>query len=175
MDGPLMWDRISLHPFIIFPTPDFPCHRVKQCFDRIEVSQPDHAGCLSIFFQLTVRVADNADTFNLPPDMGDFPLYSVADYTGKSPPDIFPMYQREAMWIHSQSATPLAIKIYLGGANAISDEPVNETLETLMRRLKLMAEYESVQDYVVTLQQLWLGRSSPARSRHHEHARPLHS
>lgn len=58
------------------------------------------------------------------------------------------------MWINFQSATPFAIKIYLGGVNAISGEPVNETSETLMRRFKLMADDESVQDYVVTPQQL---------------------
>ena len=49
-----------------------------------------------------------------------------------------PMYQREAMWIKLTSREPFAIKIYVGGVNAVSGEPVRETKTTMARRLKLM-------------------------------------
>jgi hypothetical protein len=134
-------------------------------FGTIEVEAPDDAGHLEISFQRTIRVSDNANVSNLPPDLGDFPLYSVADYTDKLPADVsakggffFPMYQREAMWIDFHSDEPFAIKIYVGGVNAVSGEPVNETPATLLRRLKLVAEQASVQDYVVTPKQRWLGK-----------------
>ena len=60
------------------------------------------------------------------------------------------------MWIRFQSASQFAIKIYLGGVNAVSGEPMIENVATQLRRQKLKAEGKSIQDYVVTPNQIWL-------------------
>lgn len=60
------------------------------------------------------------------------------------------------MWICFKSRVPLAISIYLGGVNAVSGEPLIETAATMLRRLNLKSNNRSIQDYVVTPQQLWL-------------------
>lgn len=68
----------------------------------------------------------------------------------------FILLEREAMWIRFDSADQFAIKISVGGVNAISGEPLVETSATQLRRLNRMSEEKSVQDYVVTPKQLWL-------------------
>ncbi len=60
------------------------------------------------------------------------------------------------MWIRFESRDRFAIKVYLGGVNAVSGEPMIETPASKLRRLTLQAEHKSVQDYVVTPKQLWL-------------------
>lgn len=40
---------------------------------------------LSISFKRTVRVADNGDTNDLPPDLGAFPVYQSSKYAGRLP------------------------------------------------------------------------------------------
>ncbi len=67
--------------------------------DTIRVSGIN-AGDLDISFQRTIRVADNQGHNLLPPSMGTFPLYSVANYYETLPEDMaskggifFPMYR----------------------------------------------------------------------------------
>lgn len=60
------------------------------------------------------------------------------------------------MWINFTTSSPFAIKVYLGGVNAISGEPAIETIATRLRRLELIKNNQSIQDYVVTPQQDWL-------------------
>lgn len=61
------------------------------------------------------------------------------------------------MWIQfTSSATPFAVKIHVGGVNAVSGEAAIETPETVMRRLKLLERDANIQDYVVSPGQLWL-------------------
>jgi hypothetical protein len=61
------------------------------------------------------------------------------------------------MWIKfTSSCNKFAIKIHVGGVNAISGEPSYETEQTQARRYKLLSEKKSIQDYVVTPRQLWL-------------------
>jgi hypothetical protein len=61
------------------------------------------------------------------------------------------------MWIKfTSSCNKFAIKIHVGGVNAISGEPFYETEQTQARRYKLLSEKKSIQDYVVTPRQLWL-------------------
>lgn len=60
------------------------------------------------------------------------------------------------MWIRFKSSNQFAIKIYVGGVNAVSGEPLIENAATMFRRQKLKAEGKSIQDYVVTPKQLWL-------------------
>lgn len=60
------------------------------------------------------------------------------------------------MWINVKANCPFAIRIYLGGVNAVSGEPALETQKTLIRRRERMAQRKSIQDYVVAPRQLWL-------------------
>lgn len=60
------------------------------------------------------------------------------------------------MWVKLISQELFAIKIYVGGVNAISGEPYKETAETMDRRHKLITEKKNIQDYIITPQQLWL-------------------
>jgi len=64
--------------------------------------------------------------------------------------------EREAMWIRFESNDEFAIKVFVGAINAISGEPAIETAATRLRRLNLLADQKSVQDYVTTPDQLWL-------------------
>jgi len=112
-----------------------------------------HRQELDISFQRTVRVADNHETNNLPPGLGRFPIYEVKDYSEKLPPSmiakvgfLLPMYQREAMWIRFKSHSPFAIKLYIGGVNAVSSEPAREIGRSMMRRFNLLEKRKSIQD-----------------------------
>jgi ubiquitin len=60
------------------------------------------------------------------------------------------------MWIRFHASERFAIKIYVGGVNAVSGEPSTDTEQTRARRYKLLSEHKSIQDYVVTPNQLWL-------------------
>lgn len=133
--------------------------------DKVTIARTDGDGykqSLNISFHRTVRVADNGTVNSLPPSLGTFPLYNIADFKNM-PPEIagkggllMSMDQREAMWVSFSSDVPFAVKLYAGGINAVSGEPVDETEVTLMRRLKLLQGYKSIQDYVVVPNQLWL-------------------
>lgn len=59
-------------------------------------------------------------------------------------------------WINFDADSPFAIKIYIGGINAVSGESARETEVTMKRRLILMQEKKNIQDYVVAPHQLWL-------------------
>jgi ubiquitin len=60
------------------------------------------------------------------------------------------------MWIRFDSQATFAVKIHIGGVNAVSGEPAYETEQTQARRYKLLSEDKSIQDYVITPKQLWL-------------------
>jgi ubiquitin len=60
------------------------------------------------------------------------------------------------MWIRFQVKKRFAVKIYVGGVNAVSGEPSADTEQTRVRRYKLLSERKSIQDYIVTPRQLWL-------------------
>jgi hypothetical protein len=68
--------------------------------------------------------------------------------------------EREALWIGFESTRPFAIKVLLGGINAISGEPIIETVATALRRARMINEGKSIQDYAVVdpahHSQLWL-------------------
>ena len=147
--------------------------------DTILVSGTD-TGSLEISFQRTVRVPDNKGENHLPPSLGTFPLYSTASFVKTLPARMakkggafFPMYrrsqfafgmaqpssravEREAMWIKFQSRRLFAISLYVGGVNVVSGEPATEDVTNDQQRLAGMAEKPTVQDYIVTPDQLWL-------------------
>ena len=60
------------------------------------------------------------------------------------------------MWISFKSGQPFAIQIFVGGVNAVSGDPAGDNEAIMMRRLSLMEEKKTIQDYVVTSKQLWL-------------------
>ncbi|KAL8769565.1 MAG: hypothetical protein Q9209_004496 [Squamulea sp. 1 TL-2023] len=60
------------------------------------------------------------------------------------------------MWINFKASRRFAIKIFVGGINAISGEPMKEDSATMLHRLTKLAKNESIQDYVVAPKQLWL-------------------
>jgi hypothetical protein len=58
------------------------------------------------------------------------------------------------MWIKFSAKEPFALKIYVGGVNAISGVPIKESPETALKRLQLSDKVK--QDYVVLPDQPWL-------------------
>jgi hypothetical protein len=60
------------------------------------------------------------------------------------------------MWIEFRSVRPYAIKVRIGGINAISGEPIVETAATRLRRQNFMHQSKSIQDYIVIPKQQWL-------------------
>ncbi|KAF2443479.1 ubiquitin-domain-containing protein [Karstenula rhodostoma CBS 690.94] len=124
-------------------------------------------GDLRISFKRTIRVPDGGEQVSyLPPSLGNFPLQKISQYETKLKKDMvakggifFPMHQSEAMWIEFNCSKDTAyhIKVYVGGVNAISGEPVIETLATRLRRQeKFRRGKKSLQDYIVVPGQPWL-------------------
>lgn len=60
------------------------------------------------------------------------------------------------MWISIKSKTPFAIRIFVGGVNAISGEPTGDNEAIMMRRLSFMEKKKSIQDHIATPKQQWL-------------------
>ena len=68
--------------------------------DVIDITSPRYES-LKISFRRTIRVPDNADISMLPPDMGAFPLYSIAAFKDNFPAEMaskgglfLPMYRK---------------------------------------------------------------------------------
>ena len=153
---------------------------IKLADDTIRVYRARLDQGLEISFRCTIRVPDNQSASFLPPDLGKFPLFPTSKYASNLPAEMaakggffFPMYreyltgsqlkdrtneypEREAMWIDFEHCSPFAVKIYVGGVNAISGEPALEDRNTKVRRLKRLQKGLSNQDYVVVPKQKWL-------------------
>lgn len=106
---------------------------------------------LSVDFQRTLRIPDDAKTYSLPPGLGRFPLKHVDDYSDGVPEKwmehggvMFPMYQSEAMWLNFRSSYPFAVKVATGKVNAVTGD---DWADGLNRR---------PQDYLVVPVQPWL-------------------
>ncbi|KAF3904466.1 hypothetical protein AA313_de0200321 [Arthrobotrys entomopaga] len=120
---------------------------------------------LEISFRRTIRVPDNQKISELPPDLGAMNLTNVATVASGLPKGIvekggllLPMHENEAMWINFKVRDHkyYAIKIFVGGVNAISGEPRIETDATNARRQSAYAKGGAIQDYVVVPGQNWL-------------------
>jgi hypothetical protein len=107
----------------------------------------------SVSFERTLRIPQDDRLYPLPPGLGRFPVHRVEDCPDRVPATwheqggvFIPMYQREALWLGFGGAPwkPNAVKIAVGGINAISGEAWNEAL------------HEAPQDYVVCPDQPWL-------------------
>lgn len=107
----------------------------------------------TVSFLRTLRIPDDRRTYPLPPGFGTFPLLKVEDYLDRVPSlwreqgGVFiPLYQREALWLGFRAASwkPNAVKIAVGGVNAISGELNGEGLHV------------GPQNYIVCPDQPWL-------------------
>ncbi|KAM0285354.1 hypothetical protein ACHAQH_001543 [Verticillium albo-atrum] len=129
----------------------------------ITIAHGTTKNALTLTLNRTIRVPDNQDTNALPPSCGQFPLYRIRDYAHNLPDDMvqkgglfFPMYQCEAMWISFNSSHPFAIKIYVGGVNAVSGFPMVENDTTRQKRARMLRDSKQIQDYMVVPEQPWL-------------------
>ncbi|HEX6718991.1 MAG TPA: hypothetical protein VF088_17920 [Pyrinomonadaceae bacterium] len=116
--------------------------------DRIHVGER-----FSFTLQRTLRLPDDGKTYPLPPGLGAFPVLRVSDYEDKVPQRwreqggfFVPLYQREALWLQFEGAwwKPNAVKVSVGGINAVSGETWNEELRS------------DPQNYIVCPDQPWL-------------------
>ena len=104
-----------------------------------------------IGFQRTLRIPDDNRDYPLPPGLGRFPLRHVDDHLDSAPESwgrhggvFLPMYQAEALWLHFDTAYPMAVKVAAGKIDALTgDDWINELSP---RR----------QDYLVIPDQPWL-------------------
>ncbi|KAG2343895.1 hypothetical protein BDR05DRAFT_1022479 [Suillus weaverae] len=118
------------------------------------------SGSLTIYFRRTVRVPETASPNRLPPGLGSFPLYNVAEFSHVLPQNMvekgglfIAMYQREAMWLQFNSNKTFAIRIYVGGINVITGEPMVPNMATLLERQNGI---KRKQDYIIVPSQPWL-------------------
>lgn len=107
----------------------------------------------SVALQRTVRVPDDGGSYPLPPGLGALPVYRVEDFADRVPPALrerggyfVPLWEREALWLNFTAAwwKPNAVKVGVGGVNAITGEPWASGLRA------------DPQDYLVCPDQPWL-------------------
>jgi hypothetical protein len=107
----------------------------------------------SVSLQRTLRIPDDGRTYPLPPSLGTFPIHRVEDYSERVPSAwrerggfFVPLYQREALWLQFDGAPwkPNAVRVGVGGVNAITGEPWSEGLRA------------DPQNYIVCPDQPWL-------------------
>ncbi|TEY43154.1 hypothetical protein BOTCAL_0377g00030 [Botryotinia calthae] len=129
-------------------------------FQRIVINN-NSGGKLEIDFHRMIRVPDDGSSYQLPPDLGNFPIFSVDDYADKLPIDIvrkggvfIPILQREALWIkfHTYGSARFAVKVFVGGINAVSGESKHRETEPMQP----IAGSDRKQDYLVVPGKRWL-------------------
>jgi hypothetical protein len=98
----------------------------------IEASRIRIGPRFAVTLHRTLRVPDDGRVYPLPPGLGTFPIRRVADYSERVPLPWRPaggafiaMYQREALWLgfHGAPWKPNAVKVAIGGVNALTGEP----------------------------------------------------
>ena len=89
-------------------------------------------GPLLVTLQKTVKVKNNQIS-NLPPSLGIFDIYKVADYNCPKHWDqnafFIAMYNQEAMWLLFSTIEPVAVMIGAGAINAINGKSFENKLE----------------------------------------------
>jgi hypothetical protein len=107
----------------------------------------------AVSYQRTLRLPDDGRTYPLPPGLGTFPIRRLEEFADRVPESwlgpggvFLPMYQREALWLGFEAAwwKPSAVKVGLGGINALTGDPWDGTLRP------------DPQDYAVCPPQPWL-------------------
>ncbi|KAJ8587983.1 hypothetical protein M405DRAFT_277481 [Rhizopogon salebrosus TDB-379] len=146
---------LSLEPL----SADLPRHRHSTEHNASGSHISIDSGSLTISFQRTIRVPE-AKLNNLPPGFGNFPLYNVAEFARVLPEDMvekgglfLPAFEREAMWLRFTSDKQFAIRIYVGGVNGITGEPMIPNMASLLKRQNGV---EKKQDYIIVPEQPWL-------------------
>lgn len=129
--------------------------------DELEFSFPEvHPSArLTIGFQRTLRIPDDAREYPLPPGLGSFPLRHVDDFAPRVPAAwlehggvMLPMHQAEAMWLQFDAAYdeareveyPCAVRVAAGKINAVTGQ------------LWTAGLHKKPQDYLVVPEQPWL-------------------
>ncbi|KIW73338.1 hypothetical protein PV04_01468 [Phialophora macrospora] len=129
-----------------------------ECRDSSLIINDDE---MRISFKRTLRLPDDDKTYDLPSEFGNIPLYNVSSFANqlsetknanlieiaKKGGVFLPLYQREATWLAfsaTDQGNPFAIRVFVGGVNAISGRPWNAPRNA-----------ES-QDYVTIPSQQWL-------------------
>ena len=107
----------------------------------------------AVTFQRTLRVPDDGKTYPLPPGLGRLPVVPLSRFAERLPAAwrerdgaMIPLYQREALWLgfHAARWKPNAVKVAVGGINAISGDHHDDRLRG------------NPQDYMVCPPQFWL-------------------
>lgn len=106
----------------------------------------------AVSFQRTLRIPNDGQTYPLPPGLGIFPIFPVAEFAERLPPEwsqkdaFIPLYQREALWLgfHGARWKPNAVQVRIGGVNVLTGETGEQSL---------LAE---PQNYLVCPEQPWL-------------------
>lgn len=69
---------------------------------------------LFISFMRTVRVPEDQKNYNLPPGLGNFPLFDIRPFSHRLPPSMaaqgglfLPMYRKSCLWLGSKLSSPL--------------------------------------------------------------------
>lgn len=75
----------------------------------------------------TIRGPENKKSFELPPDLGTFPIYSVSDYKDQLPESLAAkggvfLHQCEAIWIKFTCVEPFAVKFFTSRMNTASSQ-----------------------------------------------------
>jgi hypothetical protein len=88
-DASLRVDLGNIHDDVVKAHKNIKVTCGEKCKDHLEIT-----------FHRTVRVPDNNNTYQLPPNLGDFPIYSVQDYKERLPNEMaakdglfFPIYR----------------------------------------------------------------------------------
>jgi hypothetical protein len=106
-----------------------------------------------VSFQRTLRIPDDGSLYPLPPGLGRFPVFRVADYAATVPAGwrrvggvFIPMYQREALWLSFECSwwRACAVKVGVGKVDAVSGAAWDQGL------------HDGPQDYLVCPDQPWL-------------------
>lgn len=123
---------------------------IKQTETRIHANQLITAGGLQISFERTLRVPDDGRGYPLPPSLGAFPIYKIADFVDTVPDEwrekggyFIPMYQSEAMWLNFAGSMN-ALIVNTGDVNALTGKGISEILD------------REEQNYIVAPSQPWL-------------------
>lgn len=122
--------------------------KIHKCFGFDSKHKP---GEMSLIFERTLRIPDDGKHYDLPAELGCFPLRHIDDYADNVPLSwrkrggvLMPMYQAEALWLFFQGQYPFAVKIAAGKINAITGEEWNPGLN------------RQPADYLVVPDQPWL-------------------
>jgi hypothetical protein len=92
-------------------------------------------GSLEVQLHRTVRVPEGRQPANLPPHLGYFETFKVADYRDRCPEGwetegvFIPVQKQEALWLSFRPTNPVAVLIGAGTINAVTGKELQPELE----------------------------------------------